>query len=68
MFLLKHISFNLSTIFNNLTNIINYRLFIKNNVKYEVVEEPKPLFEELKNNDIITSSAVELFGDIVEVE
>lgn len=45
-----------------------YILNIKNNVKYEVVEEPKPLFEELKNNDIITSSAVELFGDIVEVE
>ena len=41
---------------------------IKNNVKYEVVEEPEPIFEELKNNDIITSSAVELFGDIVEVE
>lgn len=45
-----------------------YILNIKNNVKYEVIEEPKPLFEELKNNDIITSSAVELFGDIVEVE
>ena len=45
-----------------------YILNIKNNVKYEVVEEPKPLFEELRNNDIITSSAVELFGDIVEVE
>ena len=45
-----------------------YILNIKNNVKYDVVEEPKPLFEELKNNDIITSSAVELFGDIVEVE
>lgn len=45
-----------------------YILNIKNNIKYEVVEEPKPLFEELKNNDIITSSAVELFGDIVEVE
>ena len=45
-----------------------YILNKKNNVKYEVVEEPKPLFEELKNNDIITSSAVELFGDIVEVE
>ena len=45
-----------------------YILNIKNNVKYEVVEEPEPIFEELKNNDIITSSAVELFGDIVEVE
>lgn len=45
-----------------------YILNIKNNVKYDVVEEPKPLFEKLKNNDIITSSAVELFGDIVEVE
>jgi len=33
-----------------------------------VVEEPEVIFEDLKNNDIITNSAVDLFGDIVEVE
>ncbi len=44
-----------------------YILNLKNNIKYEVVKEPEPIFEELKNNDIITSSAVDLFGDIVEV-
>lgn len=41
---------------------------LKNNIKYEVVEEPEVIFEDLKNNDIITNSAVDLFGDIVEVE
>lgn len=41
---------------------------LKNNVKYEVREEPDLVFEELKKDDIIMSSAVELFGDIVEVE
>ena len=45
-----------------------YILNIKNNVKYEVVEEPEPIFEELIFSDILPSSAVELFGDIVEVE
>ncbi len=45
-----------------------YILNLKNNIKYEIIEEPEPIFEELKNNDIITSSAVDLFGDIVEVE
>lgn len=29
-------------------------------------EEPKPIYEEVKNDDIITSSANVLFGDIVE--
>lgn len=41
---------------------------LKKNIKYEVLEEPKLLFEEIKKDDIIVSSAVELFGDIVEVE
>lgn len=42
---------------------------LKNHVKYEVLEEPKVLFEENDNNDIISSSAINLFGDdIVEIE
>ena len=32
------------------------------------MEEPKVILEEIKNNDIITNSAVDLFGDIVEIE
>ena len=33
------------------------------------MEEPEEVLEEIENNDIISgSSAVELFGDIVEVE
>ena len=41
---------------------------LKNGVKYEVQKEPDPVLEEIKKNDIISNSAVELFGDIVEVE
>ena len=41
---------------------------LRNGIKYEVDEEPKAVYEELKNNDIITSSAVSLFGDIVEID
>ena len=40
---------------------------LKNGVKYEVHEEPEVIFEDLKKNDIISNSAVELFGDIVEL-
>lgn len=41
---------------------------LKDGVKYEVKEEPEPVFEEIESNDIISSSAVQLFGDIVVVE
>lgn len=42
---------------------------LKNNVPYNIMDEPELIFEELDKNDIISSSAVELFGsDIVEVE
>ena len=41
---------------------------LKNKVKYEVVDEPEVIFEDLKKDGIITNSAVDLFGDIVEVE
>ena len=41
---------------------------LKNNVKYELKEEPEEILEDLNKNDIITNSAVDLFGDIVEFE
>ena len=41
---------------------------LKDGVKYEVKDEPEPVFEEIENDDIISSSAMKLFGDIVEVE
>ena len=41
---------------------------MKNGITYEVMEEPLPIFEENKKDDIISSSAISLFGeDIVEV-
>ena len=41
---------------------------LKKGIKYEFIEEPNEVFEELEKNDIITSSAIDLFGDIVEIE
>jgi uncharacterized protein YacL (UPF0231 family) len=41
---------------------------LKNNIKYEFTEEPEVIFEDFTKNDIISSSAIDLFGDIVEVE
>ncbi len=42
---------------------------LKNNVKYEVVSEPDVVLEESAKDDImISSAAVELFGDIVEID
>ena len=41
---------------------------VKKGIKYEVVEEPKEILEENENNDIISNKAIELFGDIVEIE
>ena len=31
------------------------------------MEEPEPIFEEKQINDIISSSAIDMFGDIVEI-
>ncbi len=45
----------------------NYIKSIKDGKSYQVVEEPKEIYEEIKKNDIISNSAVELFGDIVEI-
>ena len=42
---------------------------MKNGIEYEVLEEPLPVFEEIKKDDIISSSAISLFGDdIVEID
>ncbi len=41
---------------------------LKNNIKYEIQEEPEVILEDFKNDDIISNSAVKLFGDIVEIE
>ena len=46
-----------------------YILNLKNNIKYELISEPELLFEEYKKDDIISNSAISLFGeDIVEIE
>ena len=46
----------------------NYIKSIKDGKTYQVVEEPKEIYEEVKKNDIISNSAMELFGDIVEIK
>lgn len=40
---------------------------IKDDIHYKVVEEPKEIYEEIEKNDILSNSAVDLFGDIVEI-
>ena len=45
----------------------NYIKSIKDGKSYQVMEEPKEIYEEIKKNDIISNSAVELFGDFVEI-
>jgi hypothetical protein len=40
---------------------------MKDGKHFEVIEEPEEVYEELEKNDIIVNSAVELFGDIVEI-
>lgn len=40
---------------------------MKDGNKYQVIEEPQEVYEETVKDDIITNSAVELFGDIVEI-
>ena len=47
----------------------DYIVKFKNKESLEYIKEPDPVFEELNNDDIIVSSAVELFGsDIVEID
>ena len=45
-----------------------YMVNLKNNKKYEFIDEPEVIFEEIKNDDIISNSVIDLFGDIVEVD
>ncbi len=40
---------------------------IKEGNQYQAIEEPQEIYEEIVKNDIIINSAVELFGDIVEI-
>ena len=47
---------------------LKYISSLKGGIQYQVIEEPKECLEEINNNDIITSSAVKLFGDIVEID
>ena len=47
----------------------DYIKTIKSGGSYSLIEEPAPeLFEDTKKDDIISDSAVELFGDIVEID
>lgn len=47
----------------------DYIKTIKSGGPYSLIEEPAPeLFEDTKKDDIISNSAVELFGDIVEID
>lgn len=47
----------------------DYIKTIKSGYSYSLIEEPAPeLFEDTKKDDIISNSAVELFGDIVEID
>ena len=41
---------------------------LKNNIPYTIKKEPEVLFEETENNDIINNRAIDLFGDIVEID
>ena len=41
----------------------------KINEKFQYIEEPEPIFEEYKNNDIIVDDAIKLFdNDIVKIK
>ncbi len=47
----------------------DYILSLKNGEQYKIIEEPAiKVFEGAKEDDIIVNSAVELFGDIVEMD
>ncbi len=45
----------------------NYIKLKRDGKKLELLEIPNEIYEEKENNDIISNSAVELFGDIVEI-
>lgn len=72
----------ISAVFNKITNSNKKLAFISDDVwneekskyisairsgkNYTVMEEPKELFDDLENDDIIQNEAVKLFGDLVE--
>ena len=41
---------------------------LKNHITYSLQIEPQVIFEDLKKNDIISNRAIELFGNIVEID
>ncbi len=41
---------------------------VKKNIQYEIMKEPEEVLEENKTDGIINSNAIELFGDIVEID
>ena len=58
----------INEVYNKL-NKSDYIKTIKSGGSYSLIEEPVPeLFEDTKKDDIISNSAVELFGDIVEID
>lgn len=40
----------------------------KKGIKLDIIEEPKPIFEEIKNNDIINNDLIEKLSDLIEYE
>ena len=46
----------------------NYISNIKNKISYNLVDEPEVVFEDIEKDGIINSNAVDLFGDIVEID
>jgi len=47
---------------------LKYIKTLKEGKSYSILDEPKEIFRDNKKSDIITNSAVELFGDIVEFD
>lgn len=45
-----------------------YIINFNNKHEYTILEEPKPIYEEIKKDDIINNEVADLFGDIVEYE
>ena len=59
---------SLAFISDNMWNVERdkYISTIKSGKSYTVIDEPKELFDDLENDDIIQNEAVKLFGDLVE--
>ena len=46
----------------------NYINMLKEGKKYNLLDEPEEVYEDIEKSDIIVNSAMELFGEIVEVD